>query len=41
MARRGYTRSLEGTDFALLRNDLSKSGDARARAVLEVLTIKK
>ena len=30
------TRSLEGTGFALLRNDLAKSGDARARAVLNV-----
>ena len=34
------TRSLEGTAFALLRNDLAKSEDARARAVPEVLTIK-
>ena len=34
------TRSLEGTGFALLRNDLAKSEDARARAVPEVLTIK-
>ena len=30
------TRSLEGTGFALLCNDLAKSGDARARAVLNV-----
>jgi hypothetical protein len=34
------TRSLEGKGFALLRNDLAKSGDTRARAVPEVVTIK-